>query len=262
MRRFFSLVAAALLLLGSCACAEQPTPLAQITGELPHDDSAFTQGLLYYDGALFETTGKRGHSRLRRVDPTSGEITRQIQLPQRYFGEGLARVGNRLFWLTWQAQQAFVFDIDTFERVGKRTYEGEGWGLTYDGAHLIMSDGSASLRVLDPADFSVVRRIAVHDGDHAIDKLNELEYIDGEIWANIWYSDRIARIDPQTGAVRAWLDARNLRTALGDRGANANVLNGIAWDGEHRRIYLTGKYWPTLFSVAAPAELAPTASPR
>ena len=255
-------MATALLLLGSCACAEQPIPLAQITGELPHDDSAFTQGLLYYDGALFETTGKRGHSRLRQVDPASGEITREIQLPQRYFGEGLARVDNRLFWLTWHAQQAFVFDLDTFERVGTRTYEGEGWGLTYDGTHLIMSDGSATLRVLDPADFSVQRRIAVHDGDHAIDKLNELEYIDGEIWANIWYSDRIARIDPATGAVRAWLDARNLRTALGERGANANVLNGIAWDGEHSRIYLTGKYWPTLFSVAAPADLAQAASTR
>ena len=228
-----------------------------MTGEFAHDTSAFTQGLLYYDDALFESTGKYGQSRLRRVAPASHTVTREIQLPEDYFGEGLARVDDQLFWLTWHAGRAFVFDIHSFEQVGTRRYEGEGWGLTYDGRHLIMSDGSATLRVLDPGDFSVVRRIDVHDGGQAIDKLNELEYIDGEIWANIWYSDRIARIDPDTGAIVAWLDASTLRTALGDAASGANVLNGIAWDPDQGRIYLTGKYWPKTFTVAPPRGIAP-----
>ena len=260
MRRFFCFLAVTLAVLLSCACSAQPadTHTAAIGAEFAHDTSAFTQGLLYYDDALYESTGQYGQSRLRQVEPASNTVTREIRLPDRYFGEGLARVGNQLFWLTWRSGRAFVFDIHSFEQVGTRRYEGEGWGLTYDGRHLIMSDGSATLRVLDPGDFSVVRRIDVHDGGQAIDKLNELEYVDGEIWANIWYSDRIARIDPDSGAVLAWLDASPLRTALGPAAGEANVLNGIAWDADSGRIYLTGKYWPKIFTVAPPPDIPPT----
>ncbi|ERJ20291.1 Glutamine cyclotransferase protein [Salinisphaera shabanensis E1L3A] len=263
MPRFFLLLAVILTALLSTACPAQTaaTNTARIAAQLPHDASAFTQGLLFYDGALFESTGKYGHSRLRRVNPDTGAIDRQISLPRRYFGEGLARVDDRLFWLTWRAGRAFVLDANTFEQLGTRRYDGEGWGLTYDGHHLIMSDGSATLRVLDPADFTVVRRIDVHDHDRAVDKLNELEYIDGEIWANIWYSDRIARIDPDSGDVVAWLDARALRDAVAGSD-DINVLNGIAWDAEAERVYLTGKYWPTLFIIERPGREASTGEAR
>jgi glutaminyl-peptide cyclotransferase len=235
----------------SAACAADTAPLqetATIVSSAPHDRDAFTQGLLFHAGALYETTGRHGRSTLRRVDPETGKVLASRALPARYFGEGLARVDDRLYWLTWKAGVVFVLDADTFEPRGRYEYAGEGWGLTFDGQNLVMSDGSATLRVIDPTNFSVVRRVTVREAGAPVDNLNELEYIDGEIWANVWFDDHILRIDPASGVVTARIDAAGLREALGQPG-RAEALNGIAYDAAEQRIYVTGKYWPRLFEI-------------
>ena len=250
MPRFAVVFLLFLTLIGSTACRADSEAVT-ILASTAHDARAFTQGLLYYDDSLYESTGKHGSSTLRRVDPSTGEVLAMRHLPARYFGEGLARIDNRLYWLTWKSGVAFVFDAHTLKPIGRRYYQGEGWGLTFDGEHLILSDGSDTLRALEPDDFSVVRRIAVRDDGEPVHNLNELEYVDGEIWANVWFDDHILRIDPKSGSVLGRLDASNLREALPD-GSRAEAFNGIAYDSANDRVYVTGKYWPRMFEIQKP----------
>ena len=220
----------------------------QIVQSYPHDQSAFTQGLIYLDGALYESTGLKGQSSLRKVDLDTGKILQFVADPADYFAEGLTNWGSTLVQLTWQSHIALVYDRATFHVLRTFQYPGEGWGLTQDGRNLILSDGTATLRFLDPATFNEVRRITVRSAGKPIDKLNELEYIHGEIYANIWYSDRIARISPQTGKVLGWIDLKGLAGAAGAT-ANGAVLNGIAYDAAHDRLFVTGKLWPKIFEI-------------
>jgi glutamine cyclotransferase len=218
----------------------------EVVASYPHDPNAFTQGLAVHEGALYEGTGQYGASSIRRVDLETGRVEKQRALNQRYFGEGIAILGDSLYQLTWQNGVGVVYDVATFEV--KRTFEyaGEGWGLTHDGRHLIMSDGSATIRYLDPESFSVVRQLEVRDGERPVDRLNELEYIDGEIWANIWYDDRIARIDADDGRVTGYVDLSSLYPR---QGRSDDVLNGIAYDAAAGRLFVTGKNWPQLFEI-------------
>jgi len=213
----------------------------------PHDPEAFTQGLLFQAGELYEGTGLWGRSSLRRVTLETGEVQQQHNLEDRYFGEGLALWGDRLIQLTWRSGRGFVYDRATFQLLQTFQYPTEGWGLTQDGESLILSDGSDRLYFLDPETFQFRRYLTVQDGDRPINRLNELEYINGEVWANIWLDTRIARIDPATGQVLAWIDLAGL-----DPTAQQNpdaVLNGIAYDAQGDRLFVTGKLWPRLYEI-------------
>lgn len=236
------------------AVAPDPgTPMAtpvyryRVLKTYPHDPEAFTQGLLFQDGELYEGTGLWGRSSLRRVTLETGEVQQQHNLEDRYFGEGLALWGDRLIQLTWRSGQGFVYDRATFQLLQTFQYPTEGWGLTQDGESLILSDGSDRLYFLDPETFQFRRYLTVQDGDRPINRLNELEYINGEVWANIWLDTRIARIDPATGQVLAWIDLAGL-----DPTAQQNpdaVLNGIAYDAQGDRLFVTGKLWPRLYEI-------------
>jgi glutamine cyclotransferase len=214
----------------------------------PHDPQAFTQGLIYLDGHLFESTGLEGQSSLRQVDLESGRVLEQRDVPKQYFAEGLTDWGSTLVQLTWQSHIGFVYDRATFHLLRSFQYSGEGWGLTQDGKRLILSDGSATLRFLDPNTFKEVRRITVTDHGKPVTKLNELEYIHGEIYSNIWYSNKIARISPQTGRVLGWIDLTGIIPSVELQSTDA-VLNGIAYDAQHDRLFVTGKLWPRLFEI-------------
>ncbi|MCB9597598.1 MAG: glutaminyl-peptide cyclotransferase [Sandaracinaceae bacterium] len=213
----------------------------------PHDPDAFTQGLLWHDGHLYESTGLRGHSTVREVALETGEVLRRRSIERRLFGEGLARVDDQLIQLTWQAGQAHVWSIDGFEHRRTFSYDGEGWGLCYDGHHLVMSDGSERLSFRDPQTFRVDHVVRVRDDRGFVEQLNELECVDGVVWANVWQTDRIVRIDPATGRVTGSVDASDLLT-LSER-FDADVLNGIAWIPERGHFVITGKQWPWLFEV-------------
>ncbi|QBE63043.1 glutaminyl-peptide cyclotransferase [Pseudoduganella lutea] len=215
----------------------------------PHDTAAFTQGLFYRDGVLYESTGQYGASSIRKVELETGAVLQKHDLPANYFGEGIAPFGERIYSLTWTNEQGFIFDIDTFEQVGSFGYQGQGWGLTSDGKLLYMSDGTAFIRVLDPATMGVLRRIRVTADGIPVGQLNELEWVGNEIFANIWQTDRIARIDPVTGNVRGWIDLTGLDELAGVAPGADNVLNGIAWDSTNRRLFVTGKRWPKLFEI-------------
>ena len=220
----------------------------EIVATIPHEPTAFTQGLVIHDGQLYESTGQYGESTLRRLELATGRVEKQIALSSAYFGEGITIFGERLYQLTWQNNLALVYDVETFDRVGAYRYDGEGWGLTHDGTHLIVSDGSAAIRFHNPETFEVVRRLVVLADGQPVGSLNELEYINGEIWANLWYQDRIARISPETGAVLGWIDLSGLYPR--SRRASEDVLNGIAYDAETDRLYVTGKNWPWLYQIA------------
>ena len=243
--RLFALLAC--LVVSSAPCAGDAPPIEyRIAVEYPHDTAAFTQGLVFDRGALYESTGLRGRSSLRKVDPVTGRVVRQRRLSDRLFAEGLALVGDELIQLTWTAGRAFVVRLKDFSLVREHRYSGEGWGLAYDGTLLVMSDGSATLRFRDPLTFRVERDLHVRDGDRSIDALNELEFVEGALYANIWRSDRVARIDPVTGRVTGWLDLSSIaerERASGD----AEVTNGIAWDG--RRLFVTGKRWRSVYGL-------------
>jgi len=214
----------------------------------PHDPAAFTQGLLFADGSLYEGTGLYGRSSLRKVDLQTGAVLQLYPLADRYFGEGVALFGERLIQLTWRAQTGFSYDRESFALRDQFSYPGEGWGLTQDGEHLIMSDGTSTLYFLDPETFAETGQIQVRADDLPVKRLNELEWVDGEIFANIWQTDRIARIDPATGRVNGWIDLTGLLSRE-DRSQGVDVLNGIAYDAAEKRLFVTGKLWPKLFEI-------------
>jgi len=214
-----------------------------------HDPRAFTQGLEFVDGFLYEGTGLNGRSSIRKVKLETGEVVQQRQLSSEHFGEGITIWKSSLFELTWQSHLAFVYDRHTFAPKRTFSYPGEGWGLTHDNASLIMSDGTASLRFLNPETFAVKRRLTVTDGGVPVERLNELECVKGEIFANVWQTDRIARISPTTGRVTGWIDLAGLLSAA-DRASGTDVLNGIAYDAQRDRLFVTGKLWPKLFEIS------------
>lgn len=253
MFRRVHLLMSLVCVLAASTAAAPPVPAHtegyQIINTYPHDPNAFTQGLIYVDGHLYESTGLNGRSSLRMVALTTGEVLQKHDLPQQYFGEGLTDWGSTLIQLTWTSQVAFVYDRFSFSLQRTFSYTGEGWGLTHDETNLILSDGTSYLRFLDPNTFRVVRRIHVtDDSGHAVDKLNELEYIHNEIYANVWQTDEILRISPRTGKILARIDLTGIIDKSELRGEGA-VLNGIAYDAAHDRLFVTGKLWPKLFEI-------------
>ena len=214
----------------------------------PHDPTAYTQGLLYHDGFLFESTGLNGRSTLRKVRLETGEVVQQHRLDQVYFAEGLAEWNGQLVQLTWKSNVAFIYDLASFALRRTHSYTGEGWGLTRNQEGFILSDGTEYLRFLHPETFREVRRVTVADNGVPVRELNELEYVRGEIYANVWHTDRIARISPQSGQVVGWIDLRGLISA-GYRLDSEAVLNGIAYDTSRNRLFVTGKLWPRLFEI-------------
>lgn len=242
-------------LVGACTPTTQsaqngPAPVYdhEIVNVHPHDPDAFTQGLLYHDGVLFEGTGIYGESDVREVELATGEVLRKREIAERYFGEGIALWEDRLIQLTWRSNVGFVYERTTFDRVDEFSYPTEGWGLTHDGERLIMSDGSSTLYFLDPETFEGTGSVNVHDDGEPIDRLNELEYVDGSVYANVWQTNRIAIIDPDSGRVMAWIDLTGLLDPE-DRTPRTDVLNGIAYDAEDERLFVTGKRWPKLFEI-------------
>lgn len=234
--------------IGASAAKPVPVYTYKVTHVYPHDPTAFTQGLIFKDGVLWESTGLNGRSTLRKVELATGRVLKKIDVPQQYFAEGMTVFHNRVYQLTWQAQKGFIYDPDTFGQLGEFAYTGEGWGLTHDDQSLIMSDGTNRIRFLDPVTFAVQRTISIVDEGQPLNELNELEYVKGEIYANIWQTDRIVRIDPQTGKILGWIDLTGLLPA-GDRTATTDVLNGIAYDEAAGRLFVTGKLWPKLFEI-------------
>ena len=214
----------------------------------PHDPGAFTEGLFFHDGALYESTGLEGRSEIRKVALKSGKVLDRRVIPPPYFGEGIVNWKDRLISLTWRHRTGFIWNINDFLPVSQFHYEGEGWGLTQDGRSIIMSDGTAQLRFLDPDTLSEQRRITVSFKGRPVERLNELEYVKGEIWANIWYDSRIARIDPQTGDIIDWIDIAPLLVASGATDGES-VANGIAYDAKADRLFVTGKNWANLFEI-------------
>ncbi|PKN33348.1 MAG: glutamine cyclotransferase [Deltaproteobacteria bacterium HGW-Deltaproteobacteria-19] len=224
-----------------------PVREARIVREYPHDRNAYTQGLLFRAGFIYESTGLHGRSTLREVTPESGTVRRVHRMPDDQFGEGLALCGERLIQLTWRSGVIHVYDRKSFRLRGSFPYPREGWGLACDGKRLIASDGTDRLHVLDPRTFRTLRSVAVTDAGRPVSRLNELEFVEGRILANVWGSDRIARIHPDSGRVEGWIDLAALRQRL--RGTTAETANGIAWDAARRRLLVTGKLWPLLFDV-------------
>lgn len=218
----------------------------KIINQFPHDTNAFTQGLAFEDGILYEGTGKYGESQLRKVDLQTGKVLKIHNLTDNYFGEGICIFDDKIIQLTWKSETGFVYDKNTFDLVKIFYYQTEGWGITHDGKNLIISDGTDNLYFLNPKTFTEVKRIEVRFANKQIIKLNELEYIDGKIFANIWMEDRIAIIDPANGKVTAWI---NLTGLLKQENTENSVLNGIAFDEQNKRLFVTGKYWPTLFEI-------------
>lgn len=231
--------------LATPAAADTPWTLVR---SHPHDPTAFTEGLFFHDGALFESTGLEGQSEIRKVSLKDGTVLERRAIPRPYFGEGIVNWKDRLISLTWRHRQGFVWKLNDFSPVSQFRYEGEGWGLTQDGRSLIMSDGSAQLRFLNPDTLTEERRLTVSFRGRPVDRLNELEYVNGEILANIWYENRIARIDPRSGDVIDWIDISRLVPLSGASDSEA-VPNGIAYDAKGDRLFVTGKNWAKLFEI-------------
>lgn len=254
----FTMAATAFSLMALVSCAAPAIDAADAQGKVdvlkvevlrsyPHDPDAFTQGLVWRDGVLYESTGMVGQSSLRRVDLATGAVAQRVDVPSPYFAEGLADIGNRLYQLTWQHGRVFVYDRSTFGRVGEFAYEGEGWGLCHDGTSLVMSNGSDVLSFHDPATFAVERTVRVTMDGRPLSQINELECVGTDVYANVWQTETIVRIDAATGRVTARIDASGLLTPAERRGVD--VLNGIAWDPADETFLLTGKWWPKLFRV-------------
>lgn len=227
--------------------APVPTYGYQVVRSYPHDRAAFTQGIIFRNGVFYEGTGLNGRSTLRKVKPETGEVLQVKPLGPEYFGEGITDWKGSLVQLTWKNEIGFVYDIKTFERTKTWAYTGEGWGLTHDATRLIMSDGTAQLRFIDPATFNETGRMTVRDAHGPVEELNELEYVKGEILANVWRTERIARISPKDGRVTGWIDLSGLLTA--SERAGTDVLNGIAYDAAGDRLFVTGKLWPRVLEI-------------
>ncbi len=220
----------------------------KIINTFPHDPNAFTQGLVYEDGYLYEGTGLVGHSSIRKVDLETGKVLQIYDLPAKYFGEGITILGDKIYQLTWQNHIGFVYDKKTFKLLRDFSYDTEGWGLTNDGKKLIMSDGSPELIFIDPNSLKVLSKLPVYYDDSLLGALNELEYINGKIFANIWQTDDIAIIDPKSGIAESIIDLKGLLKAQDIHG-QVDVLNGIAYDAKKKRLFVTGKWWPKLFEI-------------
>lgn len=246
-------VHAVFLILASSAWAAPQSSGYTVVHTYPHDPKAFTQGLIFADGHLYESTGEYGQSSLRMVDLETGRVLQEQPVAKQYFAEGLAAWGSTLVQLTWQSHLAFVYDRFSFRLLKTLSYPWEGWGLTPDGKELILSDGTPELHFLDPATFHELRRVTVKDHGKPVTYLNELEMVHGEIYANVWHSDRIARISPRTGAVLGWIDLTGLLPANLHSSPEA-VLNGIACDAAHDRLFVTGKLWPRLYEIRINAQ--------
>jgi glutamine cyclotransferase len=243
---------AGLLALGVCAPAQAQTARQysyEVVNTYPHDPGAFTQGLFWRDGFLYESTGLEGRSSIRKVTLETGVPEQERLIDSRYFGEGIIDWKDRLIELTWKHQIGLIYDIATFELIGEFSYPGEGWALTRDETRIIMSDGTSALRFLDPETLTETGRIQVTDDGRPVDNLNELEWVKGEVLANIWQTDRIARIDPATGRVTGWIDLAGLLGEADRAGRQVDVLNGIAYDPAADRLFVTGKLWPRLFEI-------------
>jgi glutaminyl-peptide cyclotransferase len=256
--------AAALLALASMAApsgllADAGVPPTQDAGDIPsftyalvkarpHDRGAFTEGLVFWKGMLIESTGLYGHSTLRKVDLETGRVTQEVDLPANLFGEGIAVLGGKIYQLTWQSQRGFVYDVDTLKQVGGFSFTGEGWGLTTDGRALIMTDGTHRIRFIDPTTFEVTRTIDVLAHGRPVENLNELEFVRGELYANVWQTKFILRIDPATGRILGSVDFVGLLPEA-DYARDTDVMNGIAYDADGDRLFVTGKNWPKLFEV-------------
>jgi glutamine cyclotransferase len=240
------------LLLGQSSSPKHPAGAPEYTFKVvrsfPHDSNAFTQGLAYRDGFLYEGTGLQGKSSLRKVQLETGAVVQHIDLASEFFGEGITLLKNEVVQLTWQSQTGFVYSLNDFHLLRRFYYKGEGWGLTTDGHDLFMSDGTPEIRVLDPDTLAEKRHFTVHDGSTRVKELNELEFVDGEIFANVWQTDRIVRISPRTGEVVGWIDLKGLLSPVYRLQPGA-VLNGIAYDAEHKRLFVTGKLWPHIFEI-------------
>ncbi len=247
MTRYFLLL---LPLLGLAACQKsQPDQLSyQVVSVRHHEADAYTQGLQLSEKRLFESTGQYGESTLRELEASTGKIIRKRAMAKNVFGEGLAIIGQEMWVLTWKENTAYVYELDTFKPIRNHQYEGEGWGLTTDGKQLIMSNGSSELKFINRENFSVTKTLEVKDGKQPVEKLNELEWIDGQIFANIYLTDKIARISPEDGQVTGWLDLSGLRRQLTSP-HKAEVLNGIAYDQSSGNLLVTGKYWPQMFEI-------------
>jgi len=232
----------------TAAQGSPPVDTYRVVKAYPHDTSAYTQGLIYRDGFLYESTGLNGRSTLRKVRLETGEVVQERRVEQAHFAEGLADWNDQLVQLTWQSNVAFVYELATLAPRRTFNYSGEGWGLTHDGKRFILSDGTSQLRFLDPETFRELGRVTVMDGQAPVRDLNELEYIRGEIYANVWHTDRIARISPETGRVVRWIDLRGLMSG-GYKLDQEAVLNGIAHDPARNRLFVTGKLWPRLFEI-------------
>ncbi|MCH2113626.1 MAG: glutaminyl-peptide cyclotransferase [Pirellulales bacterium] len=248
-----SVAAVSLIVLGiaTWAPARDPAPTVhgfEVVNTYTHDSHAFCQGLAFSKGVLYEGTGKYGKSTLRRVDLATGEVLQQVQLDRNLFGEGITIWDDRIYQLTWRSGVGIIYDKKTFAKLETFRFRGEGWGLTHDEEHLILSDGSSVLYFLNPTTFREVRRVVVRDGGIPVANLNELEYVEGKILANVWGSDQIARIAPETGEVIARINLRGLAPPETRRNPDA-VLNGIAYDAKNQRLFVTGKNWPTLYEI-------------
>jgi glutamine cyclotransferase len=220
----------------------------KVVRTFPHDPAAYTQGLAYRARFLYEGTGLNGRSSLRKVRLETGEVVQRVDLAQEFFGEGITLVKNEVIQLTWQSQTGFVYDVNDFRLLRRFSYSGEGWGLTTNGREIFMSDGTPEIRVLDIDTLAEKRRFTVRDGATPIARLNELEFVEGEIFANVWQTDRIARISPQNGKVVGWIDLQDLLSPIYRRESDA-VLNGIAYDPIRKRLFVTGKLWPSIFEI-------------
>ncbi|HTT23033.1 MAG TPA: glutaminyl-peptide cyclotransferase [Candidatus Sulfotelmatobacter sp.] len=248
---------AAVVLLSTSVLSQSPSSSSkshppeytfEVVRQLPHDSAAFTQGFTFFNGFFYEGTGRQGQSSLRQVDPETGRVTRKVDLAPDLFGEGVAVLEHTVVQLTWTSHIGFVYDLSDFHLLRTFQYSGEGWGLATDGRDLYMSDGSSQIRVLDGRTFAEKRRINVHDSAKPVEQLNELEFVEGELYANIWHSDRIARISPHTGEVTGWIDLTGILGPFYQRDAES-VLNGIAYDSKGKRVFVTGKLWPRIFEI-------------
>jgi glutamine cyclotransferase len=233
---------------GLLKTTEAPISNINVINIFPHDPESFTEGLVYHKGYLYESTGLNGKSFLKKIEIKSGKVIKEVKLSEEYFGEGMAILDNKIYQLTWKNQTGFIFDLPGFRQIGKFSYSGEGWGLATDGKIMFMSDGSSQIACRDPVSFKIIRKLDVRDANRPVDKLNELEIIGGEIWANVFMEDVIARISPQTGKILGWIDLSQLHLMLPDQGKR-DALNGIAYDPEGDRIFVTGKFWPKLFEI-------------